>query len=302
MRYRITGGARECAARFSFQMRKRASGGHNRADHDSPLIAMPELVLPAALENTTLPQMVAHFALLEPLFDAMPDVVFFVKDHDARYVIANVTLAARCGFKDKRSLLGKTAAQVFPTRFGSSYTAQDEAVVRLNSRFIDQLELHLYPGRQPGWCLTSKVPLHDAHGRVLGVAGISRDLQAAEGTHPAYQRLAIAAKYIQDNYAQPLKLSHLATLINMSVAQIERYFHKIFHLTPRQMLLKTRLDAASELLASELSITDIATRCGYNDHSAFTRQFKATVGLTPSQYRALLHPQVAQTGDAAEKV
>jgi AraC-like DNA-binding protein len=257
---------------------------------------MPELVLPDVLENTTLAQMVAHFTLLEPLFDAMPDVVFFVKDHEARYVIANATLAARCGLKDKRALHGKTAEQLFPLRFGRIYTAQDQNVVRLNTRLMDQLELHLYPGRRPGWCLTSKLPLHDARGKVLGVAGISRDLQAAESTHPAYQRLAIAAKYIQDNYAQPLKLSQLVTLIDMSVAQIERYFDKIFHLTPRQMLLKTRLDAASDLLASELNITDIATRCGYTDHSAFTRQFKATVGVTPSQYRALLH---SQAGDIA---
>jgi AraC-like DNA-binding protein len=258
---------------------------------------MPDLAFPAAIENFTLSQMVAHFSLLEPLFDAMPDVVFFVKDHEARYVIVNATLAARCGHKDRHALLGKTAAEVFPSRFGRIYMEQDEAIVRENSRLIDQLELHLYPGRQPGWCLTSKVPLHDAQGHVLGVAGISRDLRAVEGTHPAYQRLAVAAKYIQDNYAQPLKLSHLATLINMSVAQIERYFHKIYHLTPRQMLLKTRLDAASELLASDLSITDIATRCGYNDHSAFTRQFKATVGITPSQYRALLRPHESEGAD-----
>lgn len=260
---------------------------------------MPDFVLPAipaAPANATLAEMLAHFSLLEPLFDAMPDVVFFVKDLDARYVIANTTLAERCGFKDKRALLGKTAEQLFPLRFGKLYTAQDQNVVRLNTRLMDQLELHLYPGRRAGWCLTSKVPLHDVHGKVLGVAGISRDLKAAESTHPAYQRLAIAAKHIQDNYAQPLKLAHLVSLIGMSVAQIERYFDKIFHLTPRQMLLKTRLDAASELLASELNITDIATRCGYTDHSAFTRQFKATVGLTPSQYRALLH---APASDAA---
>lgn len=56
------------------------------------------------------------------------------------------------------------------------------------------------------------------------------------------------------------------------------------------MLLKTRLDAPSELLASDLGIADIATRCGYNDHSAITRLFKATAGLTPSQYCALQHP------------
>ncbi len=248
--------------------------------------------VPSALQtSTSLSAMVAHFELLEPLFDAMHDVVFFVKDHDVRYVLANATLAARCGFKDKRTLLGKRAEQVFPLRFGHLYTAQDEAVVRLGIKLLDQLELHLYPGRRPGWCLTSKLPLYDAHGQVIGIAGVSRDLQAAEDSHPAYTQLAIAAQYIHTHYAQPLKLADLAKLINLSVAQIERYFHKIFHLTPRQMLLKARLDIAAELLAGELNITDIAAQCGYHDHSAFTRQFKATVGLTPSQYRGLLHTQ-----------
>jgi AraC-like DNA-binding protein len=253
---------------------------------------MPDSLLPHVKHASSIEQMVANFSLLEPLFDAMSDVVFFVKDHDARYVLVNATLALRCGFKDKRLLHGKTAEEVFPARFGLSYTAQDQAVVRDKARLTDQLELHLYPGRQPGWCLTSKLPLCNAQREVLGVAGISRDLRAAEGAHPVYQRLAIAAGYIQENYAQPVKLARLAQLIDMSVAQMERYFHRIFHLTPRQFLLKTRLDAASALLARELSITDVATQCGYIDHSAFTRQFKTTVGVTPSQYRALMHPHV----------
>lgn len=251
----------------------------------------------AGTGHASLARMVEHFALLGPIFDAMPDVVFFVKDTAACYVLANRTLAARCGFKDPRALLGKTAEQVFPMRFGRIYTAQDKAIVAGDSKLIDQLELHLYPGRQPGWCLTCKLPLHDAQGKVVGVVGISRDLQAPEGSHPAYQRLAAVAAYIQDNYAKPLQLPQLAKLANMSVAQIERYFHKIFHLTPRQMLIKTRLDAASALLGGDASITDIATLCGYNDHSAFTRQFKATVGMTPSQYRGLLHPTGRDEGD-----
>jgi AraC-like DNA-binding protein len=252
------------------------------------MITHHDPVLHMTLENAALQQMAAHFGLLEPLFDAMPDVVFFVKDHQARYVLVNSTLAARCGFRDKRALIGKTAEQIFPARFGRIYTEQDKAIVRQDSRLVNQLELHLYMGRQPGWCITSKIPLHDRQGRVLGIVGISRDLRAAEKTHPVYQRLAIAVKYIQDNYALPIKLAQLAALIGMSVAQIERYFHKIFHITPRQMLLKARVDAASGMLFGNSSITAIAARCGYNDHSAFTRQFKATVGITPSQYRVML--------------
>jgi AraC-like DNA-binding protein len=80
----------------------------------------------------------------------------------------------------------------------------------------------------------------------------------------------------------------------MSVAQIERYFLRIFHLTPRQMIIQTRLDAAARMLAltgkEAASVADIAQACGYGDHSAFARQFKATVGVTPSQYRRLARP------------
>jgi AraC-like DNA-binding protein len=178
---------------------------------------------------------------------------------------------------------------VFPRRFGRIYTAQDKAIINVGNQMIDQLELHLYPGRQPGWCLTCKQPLRDPAGKVVGLAGISRDLKADESSHPAYSRLAAVVQSIQENYVQPLNLKQLAAMADMSVAQLERYFHKVFHLTPRQVLLKTRLDAATALLVSHDKVTDVAALCGYTDHSAFTRQFKATVGVTPTEYRMLLH-------------
>jgi AraC-like DNA-binding protein len=59
----------------------------------------------------------------------------------------------------------------------------------------------------------------------VGLAGISRDLKADEGSHPAYSRLAAVVQYIQDNYVQPLNLKQLAAMADMSVAQLERYFH-----------------------------------------------------------------------------
>ena len=256
---------------------------------------MNTLAYPLEPDDVTLSGMLSHFTLLEPVFDAMPDVVFFVKDAHARYVLVNRTLASRCGFKEKAALLGKTAEDVFPRRFGRIYTAQDKAIINVGSQMIDQLELHLYPGRQPGWCLTCKQPLRDPAGKVVGLAGISRDLKADESSHPAYSRLAAVVQSIQENYVQPLNLKQLAAMADMSVAQLERYFHKVFHLTPRQVLLKTRLDAATALLVSHDKVTDVAALCGYTDHSAFTRQFKATVGVTQTEYRMLLHGTTARS-------
>jgi AraC-like DNA-binding protein len=231
---------------------------------------------------------IADVFFTEPLFDALPDVVFFVKDVEGRYIVVNQTLAKRCGVKDKAALLGRTALEVFAQPFGSRFLAQDRSVLDDGAEIEDQLELHLYPSRAPGWCLTQKRPLRNKAGHIVGLCGVSRDLAMADHKNPAYHKVAEAVRVIHEEFDGPLPLPELARTANMSVAQIERYFLRIFHLTPRQLIIKTRVDAASRLLAGESSVADIAQACGYADHSAFTRQFRATTGVTPSEYRQLL--------------
>ncbi|AVJ17167.1 helix-turn-helix domain-containing protein [Serratia rhizosphaerae] len=228
-------------------------------------------------------------ALIAPLLNAIPNVVFFLKDAQARYLLANLTLAKRCGFKTVAPLLGKTSADVFPAQLGAGYTEQDLRVLRHGVHIQDQLEMHLYSGRETGWCLTQKLALCDTQGKIIGMAGISHDLQEAKANHPAYQRLAALDDYIRRHYARQIALEELTALTGLSVAQIERYCKRIFHLTPRQMIHKVRLEKASALLAGDTPITDIALQCGYTDHSAFSRQFKAMTGSTPRDFRTSLH-------------
>lgn len=232
---------------------------------------------------------IADVFFTEPLFDAMPDVVFFVKDMRGRYVVVNQTLVERCGMKNKQALLGHTAREVFPASLAVSYEEQDKLVLSGEAQVHDQLELHLYPDRDPGWCLTHKIPVRDGDRNIIGLSGISRDLAMPDQRHPVYHRIAAAVRHLHTHYADPIQMADLAQITNLSIAQIERYFQKIFSLTPRQMIIKIRLDAASALLADpDKSITDIAAACGYQDHSAFSRVFKATVGVTPSEYRTVL--------------
>ena len=244
-------------------------------------------LLPTATP-TDLPALLASLKQIAPLLDAMPEVVFFIKDTDARYSLANRTLAERCGHNHPDALMGLTAEQVFPTGFGAQYTDQDRRVLRQGLRLQDQLELHLYPGRQPGWCMTHKLALRNPQGTIIGMAGVSIDLQAPAAGNPAYLKLAAVDAYIRANHCGPIRLSDLTAIAGLSVAQLERLCKRIFRLTPRQMIHKARLDSATELLDGDQPITEIALRCGYADHSAFSRQFRALTGLSPSAYRNAL--------------
>jgi AraC-like DNA-binding protein len=232
-----------------------------------------------------LDQLLASLEQVAPLFDAIPGVVFFVKDAGARYVLVNQTLVQRCGYKAKNQIVGLTAEEVFPARFGPLYTAQDRRVLADGRQLSDQLELHLYYGNQPIWCLTHKIALRDRGGAIIGLAGISRDLQTPQTNQPAYPKLVEVDRYIREHFARPITLQQLTAIAGLSIAQLERHCKRIFQLTPRQMIHKARLGEASRLLQEDLSITEVALRCGYTDHSAFSRQFKALTGASPSEYR-----------------
>lgn len=255
--------------------------------HDSSHMSavMPEVA--AKPDVVMLARGLADPFFAEALFDQLADVVFFVKDLHGRYVSVNRTLVLRCGCQSKAELIGRTPIEVFPAELGSAYAAQDHYVLEQGEAIHGQLELHLFAKRTQGWCLTDKMPLYDVSGHIIGVAGISRDLRAPDKRHSVYQRIAEVVMFVQEHYPEPLRLEDLAQLAQMSVDQLERYIHQIFDLTPKQLIIKTRLDAATHLLKGKHSIAAVAYACGFADHSAFSRRFKATVGLSPANYRRL---------------
>jgi AraC-like DNA-binding protein len=226
----------------------------------------------------------AAAAAMTELYDRLPEVVFFAKDAEGRYVAANLTLLRRLGLARADLVLGRTALDLFPQPLGRRFLDQDLAVVRTGRPLEDLLELHLYPDHREGWCLTTKLPVRDDAGAVVGLVGTSRDVGA-----PAREPLADLAEAVHRIHTacgEPLKVEELAALAHLSPYQFSRRIKTLFGITPAQLVIKTRLDAARRLLAESIEpVSAIALTCGYCDQSAFTRQFKAAVGLTPQQYR-----------------
>ena len=223
---------------------------------------------------------------VEAIFDALGDVAFFVKDRDGRYLSINRTMVRRCGVRHKKDVLGKTALELFPRTLAETYLAQDRQVIASGTAIDKQLELHIYPGRGRGWCITKKIPLFGKDGDVVGLIGTSQDLGLLDDLHPAYRQIARIAQHISDNYRDNISLKALAEEAGLSLSRVERLFQKVFQHSPRQLLVQCRLSAARTLIEQNpaAKIAAIAYECGYTDHSAFSRQFKSYVGMSPTEY------------------
>ena len=93
-------------------------------------------------------------------------------------------------------------------------------------------------------------------------------------------------KYIQEFYKTPMRLPQVAAEAGMSVSSFERNFKKQMGMTFTDYVNSLRITQAARMLMKEdLSMSDIAFACGYNNQFHFTRMFKKIMKIPPSLYR-----------------
>jgi PAS domain S-box-containing protein len=224
-------------------------------------------------------------AATETLFDGIPDTVWFVKDHRGAYVAVNAALVERLGKRHKREVLGRTAMDLFPPALGRAIHRQDLDTVAGRS-VVARLELHLRAGGGEGWCLTWKEPVRDLAGCIVGLTGISRDLDAGRGAGAPAELAALVA-HIEARVDRPPAVAELAARCGLSPWRLDRRLRAVFGLTAGQLVARARMDAATALLKSgDEPVAAVALACGYGDQAAFTRAFRRAAGITPSAYRA----------------
>ncbi len=96
-----------------------------------------------------------------------------------------------------------------------------------------------------------------------------------------------SSEYLESNYNSPdLNLSTIADLSGITPAHFRKLFKNIYGMTPVKYINKLRLNEAKSLLSNtNLSIEQIAYKCGFTDYSYFARVFSKTLGIAPTQYR-----------------
>ena len=92
--------------------------------------------------------------------------------------------------------------------------------------------------------------------------------------------------YISNNYEENLTLTSIANRFGVSKYSLSRMFSNVLGVSFYQYINLLRIDFAEILLVNtDLSITDIAIKCGYNNQQTFNRAFKDRNKTTPSMFR-----------------
>lgn len=99
------------------------------------------------------------------------------------------------------------------------------------------------------------------------------------------ERFDLVLSHIYEHLDEPLNQIRLAEIAGFSPRHWHRVFSAAFGESLPSLVKRARMQHALTLLTGDLSIRQIAVRCGYPDVSSFTRAFRATVGTTPGAYR-----------------
>jgi PAS domain S-box-containing protein len=131
--------------------------------------------------------------MLRALIDNVPDFMY-VKDARSCFVVANASLAKSMGVTSPADLLGKTDFDFYPKRIASQYYEDEQLVIRKRKVLFEHEEESLDSDGVRIALLTTKVPLFDRNGQVIGIAGVGRDITERQRVEREMQRAKEAAE------------------------------------------------------------------------------------------------------------
>ena len=186
------------------------------------------------------------------LIDIMPDRIY-AKDRQNRFILANRAAALLMGKKGPDELIGKTDFDFYPPEIAADYMAVERKIFHTGEPLI-ALEQYVpnLPGGEPGWLQTTKVPLRDFEGEVIGLVGIARDVTARKRGEEEIKRqnaeLAEANAKLSFAYEQLVRSEQLAGVGHLASGVASEISNPLGYVFSGFNALEARLAKAGAML------------------------------------------------------
>ena len=191
-------------------------------------------------ERRSLQDALAHERnVLRTMIDMIPAYIY-AKDAGSRFTAANKLVASRMGTVPE-GLIGKTDFDFYPTEMATKFFNDEQALLKSGRALIDCEEVaHDSITGQDRVLLTSKIPLHDEHGKLTGVVGIGFDIterKAAEERMASSDRLEsigrLAAGVAHEINTPIQYLNDSVSFIREGVGELLAYIDKLHAAMPQ---------------------------------------------------------------------
>src|ERR1035437_3164918 len=206
--------------------------------------------------------------LLDAFLDHIPDNVYF-RDRDSRFVCISRAMAECFGLTDPAQAVGKADSDIFSSEHADQALADEQEIIRTGLAKIGIEEKETWQDGHESWALTTKVPLKDRHGEIIGTMGISHNITDRKQAELRIQYLALHDALtglpnrvlLQDRLTQAILLAH-RNRKSVAVLMLDLDRFKDVNDSFGHHVGDRLLEAVSERLQASLRGSDTIARLG----------------------------------------
>ncbi len=192
--------------------------------------------------------------LFHTLMDNIPDRIYF-KDADSRFFRINRAVAAQFQLGHPSEAVGRTDSDFFTAEHAENALADERWVIQQGKPLLGKIERETLPDGEVTWALTSKLPLKDKQGRIVGVFGVSRDITALKKAEAELQAERNLLRSLIDNLPDYIFIKDTACRYLLDNIAHRRL---VGAGTPQEVEGKTAGDLFPPVVAEQLTRDDLA--------------------------------------------
>ena len=151
------------------------------------------------------------------------DSIYF-KDRDCRFIMVNNIKAQKLGITDPSQMIGKTDFDYFPEDIAGEINKSEKTIMSMGQPVIGKIEKLTRLDGRTSWSSSSKYPLYDNSGELIGIWGISRDITESELSKEALLAAEIKLETIVANISDVITVTDITGIIKYMSLNIEKQF------------------------------------------------------------------------------